>query len=165
MKLILVILISGFLKCSFALASPPWSFGRLASESDVIAIVQYKSSSDVEPTSDYSDGVFQQKLTAFKVLSVLKKKQGLEFDEQTIAVTHFWIPEGVPTGGSFDFFSFNESELDPHMSQKVLSKEGIYLMYLKVIDSGEFVPVRGQSDALGAIFQVSEFKTVHGLQP
>ncbi|XZE56134.1 hypothetical protein SH139x_002215 [Planctomycetaceae bacterium SH139] len=165
MKTFLLMFMIWLLECNIALASPPWSFGRLASESDVIAIVQYKSSSDVEPTSDYSDGVFQQKLTIFKVLSVLKKKQGLEFDERTIAVAHFWIPKGVPTGGSFDFFSFNESELEPHMSQKVLNKKGIYLLYLKVNDSGEFVPVRGQSHALGAIFQVSEFFTVHGLQP
>ncbi len=157
MKLLFIVLLIEWLGFSTAVASPPWSFGRLASESDVIAIVQYKSSSDVATTIDYANGVFQQKLTTFKVLSVLKKKQGLEFDERTIPVAHFWIPEGVPTAGSFDFFSFDESELESHMSQKVLSKERIYLLYLKVSDSGEFVPVRGQSDALGAIFQVSKF--------
>jgi hypothetical protein len=130
----------------------PWSLGRLEAEADLVVLARFKRSKESDKKIDFAGDSFKQKTTQFEVLSVLKNKEP-KFGDSAVNVIHFWTPPDTPTGGSFRFFSFDEFSSDTH--QKVLSKDNVYLLYLRRSDFESFVPVTGHSNALASIMLVS----------
>lgn len=134
-----------------------WPYERLVAESDDIAIVTLKTTRDMD-ASETLGGRFPQRIRAAikQVESEFVVKAALKGDPQESIVLQHYAWKDSPPAGGYDaaFASFRSKPERIEGESWVQVSNPRYLLFLRKLPSGKYVPAAGQVNMSNSVFRV-----------